>query len=73
MGTARRGKKGDLDLARCSERIYFFALWFLSARWLPVRPRPVASVEFTMDVTNCAGIRDGYATSAHYAVTNFCR
>jgi hypothetical protein len=25
------------------------------------------------DVTNFVGFRDGYAASAHYAVTNFCR
>jgi hypothetical protein len=61
MCRAQRGKKrGFGPSAMCGKA--------LSARWLPVRPRPVASVEFTMDVTNRAGVQDGYAASAHHAV-----
>ena len=75
MCRARRGeaRSEDLGLARCSERIYFSPSGFLSAPWLPARPRGVASAEITMDVTNVAGFRDGYAASPHAVVTNFCR
>ena len=73
MGTRGEVEKGDLDLARCSERIYFFGIVvFIGA----VAARATADRWFLLsspvDVTNCAGFRDGYATSAHYAVT-ICR
>jgi hypothetical protein len=36
-------------------RFIFLPCGFLSARWLPARPRAVASVEITTDVTNFGG------------------